>query len=222
MTRNICIKMLIIFFAVTILLNVFCFQESYAVGDMLQAGQDFLGKGQGTSTVINETALSDASDKIYNLLLSIAIIIAVIVAMILGIQFMVASADEKAKVKEALMPFVVGCVVVFGSFTVWKVAVNIGNDAVGPITDATDAPAAPVLTWDKATSARDFIDKGGDLTDKAAVPNTVLYEWYGQLSRLAGNRGAMTEYYEKVYDECKNRGFFAEDGTVQTDVINGE
>ena len=39
------------------------------------------------------------------------------------------SADEKAKVKESLMPFVAGCVVVFGAFTIWKVAVNIGNDA---------------------------------------------------------------------------------------------
>lgn len=54
---------------------------------------------------------------------------AVVIAMILGIQFMVASASEKAKVKEAIIPFVVGCIVVFGAFTIWKIAVNIGGKA---------------------------------------------------------------------------------------------
>ena len=59
--------------------------------------------------------------------------VAVVVGMVLGIQFMAASADEKAKVKEALMPFVVGCIIVFGAFTIWKIAVNLGNDAENSI-----------------------------------------------------------------------------------------
>ena len=80
------------------------------------------------------TKLSETSDFIYKLLLSLAIIIAIIIGMILGIQFMVASADEKAKVKEALIPFIVGCIVVFGAFTIWKIVVNVGNKAEDKIT----------------------------------------------------------------------------------------
>ena len=52
------------------------------------------------------------------------------VGTIIGIQFMMASAEEKAKVKEALIPYVVGCAVIFGAFTIWSIAVNIGQDIV--------------------------------------------------------------------------------------------
>lgn len=53
-----------------------------------------------------------------------------IVGTFIGIQFMVASAEDKAKVKEALVPYIIGCAVVFGAFTVWSIAVNIGQDIV--------------------------------------------------------------------------------------------
>lgn len=41
---------------------------------------------------------------------------------------MMASAEDKAKVKESLLPFVVGCVVVFGSFGIWKLLVIFGQN----------------------------------------------------------------------------------------------
>lgn len=65
--------------------------------------------------------LKTASDTIYNTLLLIGIILAVIIAGILGIQLMMAGAEEKAKVKESLLPFGVGCVIIFGAFGIWKV-----------------------------------------------------------------------------------------------------
>lgn len=51
-----------------------------------------------------------------------------IVGTILGIQFMIASAEEKAKVKETLVPYIVGCIVIFGAFTIWSIVVNLGQD----------------------------------------------------------------------------------------------
>lgn len=53
-----------------------------------------------------------------------------LVGTIIGIQFMVASAEDKAKVKEALIPYVIGCAVIFGAFTIWSIAVNLGQDIV--------------------------------------------------------------------------------------------
>ena len=50
---------------------------------------------------------------------------AVIIGMVIGIQFMTASVEEKAKIKESLVPYVVGCVVVFGAFGIWKLAVTV-------------------------------------------------------------------------------------------------
>lgn len=93
------------------------------VDDVMSGAKVFLDKGQ--DVVIKGEKLQTTSNFIYNLLLAIAIVVAVIVGMILGIQFMMAGIDEKAKLKETLIPYVVGCVVVFGAFGVWKLAVTI-------------------------------------------------------------------------------------------------
>ena len=60
-----------------------------------------------------------------------------LVGTIIGIQFMLASAEDKAKVKEALVPYVVGCIVIFGAFTIWSIAVNIGQDITGTSTSSS-------------------------------------------------------------------------------------
>lgn len=62
-----------------------------------------------------------------------------IVGIIIGIQFMVASAEDKAKVKEALVPYVVGCIVIFGAFTIWSIAVNLGQ-GTKQATSGVDSP----------------------------------------------------------------------------------
>lgn len=133
MSKSIFWKLLICGIFVVILLGSFCVPSTYALGDIFSSGKSFLSKGKDINETINTTELEKTSDYIYNTLLGIAIMVAIIVAMVLGIQFMAASADEKAKVKEALIPFVVGCIVVFGAFTIWKIAVNIGNKAENSI-----------------------------------------------------------------------------------------
>ena len=35
------------------------------------------------------------------------------------------SAAEKAKTKEMLIPYIAGCIVVFGAFGIWKLVVNL-------------------------------------------------------------------------------------------------
>ena len=92
--------------------------------------------GEGT---IDPGALQGLSGYVYNILLAAGVIIAVIVATALGIQFMIGGAEGQAKVKEMLVPFIIGCVIVFGGFGLWKVAVTIGNNLEG---------AGPAPTFD--------------------------------------------------------------------------
>lgn len=127
MNKNIKIKFFICIILLFLIFNVFCTPSIYALDDIFSSGKEFLEEGEPIENKINTTELKNTSDYIYRTLLVIAIIVAVIIAMILGIQFMAASADEKAKVKEAIIPFIVGCIVVFGAFTIWKIIVNIGN-----------------------------------------------------------------------------------------------
>ena len=112
---------------VTIIFSINVFQNKvYAadtLDDVFSGAQDFLE--QGTDSTIDETELKDTSNFIYNVLLAIAIVVAVIIGMVIGIQFMTASAEEKAKIKELLMPYVLGCFVVFGAFGIWRLAVTV-------------------------------------------------------------------------------------------------
>lgn len=93
------------------------------VDSVIEGAQSFLDTG--TKGTVKEAKLKSTSNFIYNILLGIAMVVAVIIGMIIGIQFMVVSVEEKAKIKEALVPYVVGCIVVFGAFGIWKLAMNI-------------------------------------------------------------------------------------------------
>ena len=73
-----------------------------------------------------ERKFKEAIDTLYGILLGIATVVAVAVGAVIGIKMMTESTEGKAKVKEALAPFVIGCIVVFGAFTIWKIVIEIG------------------------------------------------------------------------------------------------
>lgn len=66
-------------------------------------------------------------DQLYYFMLTIGIIIAIFVGTVLGIQFITSGSVGKAKVKEKAIPFVLGAIVVFGAFGIWKLVYNILN-----------------------------------------------------------------------------------------------
>ena len=81
----------------------------------------------GNSITVDKDQLTSASDEIYNTLTSIGMIVAVIVGMILGITYMMTGAVDKAKVKESIMPYLLGCIVIFGAFGIWTLVINVMN-----------------------------------------------------------------------------------------------
>ena len=74
---------------------------------------------------IDESKLEDASASMYYILLYIGIAAASIIGVVLGIKFMAASAEDKAKVKEALIAYVISCVVLFGAYGIWRNVIHI-------------------------------------------------------------------------------------------------
>ena len=98
---------IIIITLITIFLTVFMWQtvpQVYAadsLDEIMEGADGFIEAGQGKSQ-LDEDKLEATSDMVFNTLLAIAIAIAVIVGMIIGIQFMVAGVEEKAKIKETV------------------------------------------------------------------------------------------------------------------------
>lgn len=98
-------------------LNSTCFSAG-TLSDIVSGGDDFILAANEQELDIND--MKDMSNTIYNILLTLGIIIAVIIAMVLGIQYVTAAAEDKAQIKESMIPFIIGCIVVFGAFGIWK------------------------------------------------------------------------------------------------------
>ena len=120
----ICICILSLFLIAVYPTNV----QALSIDEIFTGADNFLDKGgvqAGVNTTIDDTALSNTSDFLYNVLLGISMIIAVIVGMVLGIKYMLATSEEKADIKQTLPAYIVSCVVVFGAFTIWKLVINM-------------------------------------------------------------------------------------------------
>ena len=91
--------------------------------DMMTDADNFVKSGDNDK--IKSSDLQKLSGIIYNIALQIGIGVAVIAGLALGIQFMMSSVEGKADVKKGLKVYVIGCVVVFGSFGIWKLIVTL-------------------------------------------------------------------------------------------------
>ena len=79
----------------------------------------------GAVNYVQDQALKDFSQSLYSILLGIGIVISVVVGVLLGIKIMLSPIGERVEAKKLLVPYVVGCVVVFGAFGIWKLVVTI-------------------------------------------------------------------------------------------------
>lgn len=99
--------------------------------DVFDTGDEFIqgGKTQASSGTgeagIDQSELDSTISQIYNILLALGVALSVIIGAALGIKFMVGSVEEQAKTKEMLAPYVMGCIVVFGAFGIWKLMMTL-------------------------------------------------------------------------------------------------
>lgn len=98
-------------------------REGIDVQTVVDDANGFLQKGQESQ--IPEETIQNISDTIYSTLLIIGILLAVIVGMGLGIKFITSGIEGKAEVKQILLPYGIGVVVLFGAFAIWKIVLTI-------------------------------------------------------------------------------------------------
>ena len=117
------IKILIII----IIMNLVFIPKSEASfwGEIFSQGDQFLEDGKNQDEPIDGGETKEEVNKIYNVLLTFGIALSVLIGAILGIKYMFGSIEEQVKVKETLFPYIIGCIVVFGGFAIWKIVVNI-------------------------------------------------------------------------------------------------
>ena len=121
--KKLLINIMVIFI---ILFNLFI-PNAYAgpLQDIMNRAEGFVNNGENGGNVINNDALKEGSNTLYNVLLVIGIAVAFIWGLVLGIQFITGSLGEKADVKKNLIVYLVGCVIIFGAFGIWKLLLQL-------------------------------------------------------------------------------------------------
>ena len=121
--KKLLINIMVIFI---ILFNLFI-PNAYAgpLQDIMNRAEGFVNNGENGGNVINNDALKEGSNTLYNVLLVIGIAVAFIWGIVLGIQFITGSLGEKADVKKNLIVYIIGCIIIFGAFGIWKLLLQL-------------------------------------------------------------------------------------------------
>lgn len=95
------------------------------------AADPIIDPGFWEPTPDNDRTLNEKIGIILGIIQIIGVIVSVIVLMILGIKYMVGSVEEKAINKKAMIPYLVGAVMVFAVTTVPNFVFNV-TDSIFP------------------------------------------------------------------------------------------
>ena len=79
------------------------------------------GSGKKPEEVLN------LGKTIVTIMQTVGVVVAVVVLLILGIKYMMGSAEEKAEYKKTMIPYIVGAILIFASTTIVNVVYNIAT-----------------------------------------------------------------------------------------------
>lgn len=216
-------KIILTMLMALLIINIICTPKIFAISDIIKDANDFLDDTKEEELPINQDNLKTTSSKVYNILLACGIAVAVAVGAILGIIFIFSSVEGKAKIQEALLPYVVGCVVVFGAFTIWKIAIETGNGIENEMSAfSLSATELSELTSEIDNGTKDI----KDLTDTELkklwsnnridtnIADKVKGSKDDPRSQGKGTEGMTVDEAintlgaaaRKIYDECERRG----------------
>lgn len=129
--KKIFLKLFIIlslFSTFSMFISNFSMAESWKEIDSMAS--DFIEKGKQDNATIasTEEKMSKIVIPIAQILVSIGTIVVVIAATVMGIKYMVASPEEKAKLKTQLIGLVVATIVIFAAQFIWSTVYNFFVD----------------------------------------------------------------------------------------------
>ncbi len=93
-------------------------------GNIQSSAENFLQTGKNNQKIDATTAKTKIL-QIANMLVAIATVVFLIVGGIMGVQYMLDGANERAQLKQKLIWFVIAVAIVYGSAGIFNIAVSI-------------------------------------------------------------------------------------------------
>lgn len=101
------IALVAIMMTMTISTNVLAFDAGTIINDV-----------ENKVTTDTDSGFNSIAGKIIGLIRNVAVVGGIIILSIIGVKFMIGSAEEKAEYKKSLIPLVVGIIIVMGATTI--------------------------------------------------------------------------------------------------------
>ena len=89
--------------------------------------KEFINRGSEKETISQQKVEQDLKP-LAQILMGIAVLVLLSVGAILGVQYMISGADDRAKIKEKLIWYVVSAVLIFGAVAIFNIVINILNN----------------------------------------------------------------------------------------------
>ncbi len=86
---------------------------------------DVLNDLQKPADNVNSTEITNLGKNIVAIVQVVGVVIAVVVILVIGIKYLIGSAEEKAEYKKTMIPYLVGAVLVFAGATIVNVVYNV-------------------------------------------------------------------------------------------------
>jgi H+/Cl- antiporter ClcA len=110
------------------------YSNAATLDSVISSGDSFLNinNGENATPVItpDESKLQAISNTVSNILLTIALGVTLISAVIMGINFTIQSVEDKAKIKESMVPWIIGIIISFGAYGIWQITMGVFYDLI--------------------------------------------------------------------------------------------
>ena len=91
-----------------------------------EKAKEFINRGSASKTISQQKVEQDLKP-LAQILMGIAVLVLLAVGAILGVKYMISGADERAKIKEKLIWYIVSAVLIFGAVAIFNIVINILN-----------------------------------------------------------------------------------------------
>ena len=119
-------KIMITLISIILIFSLPTYSKAMTFDSIFGSAQDFISQGSGSSSQgIDEGELKNISDTVSGVLLTVAVAVTFISIGAMGITFAVQTVEDKAKVKESMVPWLIGVLVSFGAYGIWKFVMTI-------------------------------------------------------------------------------------------------
>lgn len=98
-----------------VLISVLCFAIVVALSASVFAAGDLFNKLDGNASNVDTNGIVTIGNSVITVLRVVGIVASIIILMILGIKYMVGSAEEKSEYKKSFMPYIVGALILFAA-----------------------------------------------------------------------------------------------------------